>query len=253
MRLSALSLVLFAFASGALGQGVDQRVQLEEFAVDPDGRDSGSSDLNVSQIGERASAKGSEKVPSGPIDKDRSILPSPQRAGADTGVAQVSRTASDLATTQIARDEGDLRSVEPEALSSPEQSAPQGVTRLGGQDRCDPQADQSLYRACLRILERRAGDFAAPTAPALSAEEALLAQRRADDEDPATLTIEQRIRRASQNAPDAELSSNQELASLYLPGTTAPPAQPLEDSTTLQAADLEAVLKAIGLTVPPQP
>lgn len=253
MRLSALLLALFAFESGALGQGVDQRVEIEDFAVETSEQGSGPSDLNVSQIGEPASVKGLEKVPSGPIDTDRSILRSPQRGGAETAVAQVSRGASDLATAQIARDEAALRSVEPDALSSPEQSAPEGVARLGGEDRCDPQADQSLYRACLRILEKRAGDFAAPTAPALSAEEALLAQRRADEEDPATLTIEQRIRRASQNAPDAELSSNQELASLFLPGTAPPPAQPVEDSTTLQGADLEAVLKAIGLTVPPQP
>ncbi|GAA3798789.1 hypothetical protein GCM10022600_20680 [Qipengyuania pelagi] len=253
MRLRTLSLVFVAFASGAFGQGVDQRVELEEFAVDPDERGGGPSDLNVSQIGEPAGANTSGKVSSGPIDTDRSILRSPQRDGADTGVAQVSRAASDLATAQVARGEGDLRSVQPDALSSPDQSAPEGVTRLGGQDRCDPQVDQSLYRACLRILERRAGDFAAPTAPVLSAEEALLAQRRADDEDPATLTIEQRIRRASQTAPDAELSSNQELASLFLPGTAPPPAQPVEDSTTLQGANLEAVLKAIGLTVPPQP
>lgn len=248
MRGSILALAVLVVSTGASGQSLDRRVELEDFAVRPTpSTGSSNGDPGIDQIG----AASSEKVAPAPVGRDRAVASSQNRSSPDVGMVQVPR--SEGQPTQIVREEGEGRRIDPDALSSPDQSAPQAVTVLGGQDRCDPQADQSLYRACLRIIERRAAEYAAPTAPKLSPEEALLAQRRADDEDSGTLTIEQRIRRASQNAPDAELSSNQELASLILPGTAGVPVEPTQDEASLRAEEVEAVLKAIGLPVPPQP
>lgn len=248
MRRPLLALVLLAVASSAEGQINDRRVELEEFAVPEETQ---VDDVRGQAIGQITDVQ-ADRVGKDLRTADRNVILPQDRRAHDVGVAQVPRSADDVASLQISGSDGG-RSVDPGDLSSPDQSAPGDVTRLSGRDRCDPQADQSLYRACLRILERRSAEFKAPSAPALSAEEALLAQRRADDEDPATLTLEQRIRRASQNTPDAELSSNQEIASLILPNTFGSPGEPLQQETSLRAEEVDAVLKAIGITVPPQP
>ena len=49
-------------------------------------------------------------------------------------------------------------------------------------DRCDPQLAQEALERCKRILELRAQEFNAPAPPQLSAEQQLLAEQRADDE-----------------------------------------------------------------------
>ena len=249
MQRSLFALSLLAASSSAMGQAVDwpvdRRVELEEFAVPNEAS-------NARAIGQISDTQ-ADRVGSGPGASDRDVILPQDRTGQDVAVTQVPRQAGDVVPPQVSRNGAEARRVDPAALSSPEQSAPGGVTRLSGRDRCDPQADQSLYRACVRVIERRSAEFGAPSAPVLSAEEALLAQRRADDEDPATLTLEQRIRRASQSVPDAELSTNQELASLVLPGTAGVPTDPVQGDTTLGTEEVDAVLRAIGINVSPQP
>lgn len=234
-----------ASAAGAASvQGVDRRVELNEFAVPAD-----AADRAVDQV----SGPEPQSIPADRDQTDRTVAVSQARTSPGVAIAQVSSRSAPADPAQITQEEG-LRS-DIAALSSRAQSAPGSVTRLEGTDRCDPQGDPARYQACLRILERRADEFAAPTAPRLSAEEALLAQRAAYDKDPATLTINQRISRASQSDPDADLTSNQELASIILTGSGLgqTPVDPTEDDAAPRAAEIDAALRAIGIPVQPQP
>lgn len=250
MRSLSLPFVFAALTSAAVAavtasaQDVDRRVELNEFAVPADAADRTVDQLTVPEP---------QSIPADRDQTDRTVSVFQARTSPGVAIAQVPRRSAPAAPAQITPDEGGPSDIAD--LSSRAHSAPGSVTRLEGSDRCDPQGNQARYQTCLRILERRADEFAAPTAPSLSAEEALLAQRAAYDKDPATLTINQRISRASQSDPDADLTSNQELASIILAGLGLgrPPVDPIEDDAALRATEIDAVLRAIGIPVQPQP
>lgn len=242
MRAAVGPLVLLVFASAAWGHAVDRRVEVREFELPGGPTDPAMNQVREAQDGLSVDA---------PQQTDRSIAIPQARSVDGVTIAQVPRSLAPVTSAQIT--EGDPRAIDPRSLSSRDQSAPGTTTRLGGTDRCDPQTERARDGDCLRILERRAGEFAAPAAPSLSAEEVLLAQRRVDDEDVGKMTIDQRLRRASQTDPDADLSSNQELASLLLPGGPQQPLEPTQDNATLRAAEIDAVLRAIGIPVQPRP
>lgn len=242
IRRLPLVLSCMTCAAAASAQDIDRRVELREFAVpapSDDGEirqlDDGTADAAVVEHFEQT---------------DRTITIQQPAAPAGVGIAQVPRAREVSTNVQVNQDA--TLGVDPGSLSSPSESAPGSVARLGGTDRCDQQGDPANYRACLRILERRAAEFSAPAAPRLSAEEVLLTQQGADEED-AALTINERIRRASQTQPDADLASNQELASLILPDPQQLPVNPADEEASTRGAEIEAVLKAIGLPVAPQP
>jgi hypothetical protein len=142
------------------------------------------------------------------------------------------------------------------AVSSTADSRPQGVAHLGGHDRCDPQLVQEELERCRRILELRAQEFNAPAAPQLSAEQRLLAEQRAEDEQPGRSPAT-RLRLASRDTPDADLQSNQELAALYLARQQAPAASaaPPEDQQAAGDASLAEILQGLqvqtGGSAPP--
>lgn len=133
------------------------------------------------------------------------------------------------------------------AVSSTAQSRPQGVVRIAGQDRCDPQLAGAALERCRRILELRAQEFSAPSAPQLSPEQRLLAEQRYDEVSAASRSADTRLRLASRDDPNADLPSNQELAELYLqPATQAPPPQaPADSAQSEQSAALAQVIDAI--------
>jgi hypothetical protein len=162
--------------------------------------------------------------------------------------AQLSTTGAGGAVAQLPSVR-DSRLPSGTAVSNPADSAPGSIVRIGGNDRCDPQLTQKFYAECLRILELRSNEFSAPEAPTLSAEQRLLVEQRQRDEAVAEVSPMLRLRYATATQPDADLQSNQELASIYLPDPTPPaPTAPAEDP---KAADLGELLRNMGLEAPP--
>ena len=106
--------------------------------------------------------------------------------------------------------------------------------------------DAPQLESCLRILELRAAEFDAPEAPRLSAEQALLAERGDSDDRLASTSSDLRLHIAADH-PDAELVSNQELASIYLDRPPTPRAPPSEEPGAVDQAGLvEAELVAFA-------
>jgi hypothetical protein len=206
MRIAGLASILLVAAAPAFAQ---DRARLDDFALPGDEQ-----------------ATGIEQLPSaGPLPpaqrRDRSLTvpappgaaPSPldQLTSTRTGAVTSNQLASGIASQTLA----------PAAVSSTADSKLQGVQRIGGRDRCDPRLDEATRADCLRILELRAAEFQATEAPQLSPEQKLLAEEQRKDERHAPSSA-LRLRLASSDDPDADLSSNQEIAATYLAREVAP-------------------------------
>jgi hypothetical protein len=133
------------------------------------------------------------------------------------------------------------------AVANPGDRVPGAVQRIGGHDRCDPQQEKRLYAECLRILELRADEFQAPGPAVLSPEQRLLGEMRQPNEQLTGSSSGVRMRYATNGQPDADLQSNQELASVFL---ATPPASQLPAETEAEKAiNLGEVLQALGIQV----
>lgn len=210
MRIAGLASVLLAhILLGAAPVSAQDRARLDDFAL---------------PASEQATAI--EQLPSaGPLPpaqrRDRSLaVPAPPAAAPRPLDQLTSAEAEAVAPNQLAGSAAS-RTLEPAAVSSSADSSPRGVQRIGGRDRCDPRLDEDTRADCLRILELRAAEFQATEAPQLSAEQKLLAEEQRTDERYAPSNA-LRLRLASSQDPDAELSSNQEIAAIYLAGEEAP-------------------------------
>jgi hypothetical protein len=213
-RLAAAALL--AGLSGPLAaQARGDPVHLDDFAVGKQGDDT----LRVEQLETDGKQVGGSSQP-----RDRAVAAAEPAAPPATALPQLSAEGQSPRQTQISNP-GGAPDESAAAVSSTAQSRPQGVARLGGRDRCDPQLPAAERERCQRILELRAQEFNAPAPPELSPEQKLLAEQRTDDEGSAGRSTVTRLRLASRDDPDANLQSNQELAALYL-GKQAPPAQP---------------------------
>jgi hypothetical protein len=234
------ALVLLAGLSAPLlAQAASNPARLDEFAVAAAGDDPS----HIDQL-----ARGDDRPQGSPQPRDRAVS-APQPSGPrSTVLRQISTGGQEPEQPQLSRT-GTAPDETQAAVSSTADSRPQGVARLGGHDRCDPQLAGEEFVRCQRILELRAQEFTAPGPPQLSAEQQLLAEQRAEDEQPGRSPAT-RLRLASRDTPDADLQSNQELAALYLARQQAPPAStaPPEDQ---QAAAGDASLAEIlqGLQV----
>ena len=196
--------VLAVFIAGASpAQDHGDAVRLDDFALP-----AAAQPFPVEQL-----TKG-DKLPAPEQHADRTLASPPPSEPGGAMPSQLSAAGEDSAMTQLAAT-GQSRTALTGSVADPRDRPPGAVTRIGGHDRCDPQAVQAVYAECLRILERRSDEFSAPKAPTLSAEQRLLAEQRQGDE---TMTPSSalRLRLASVAQPDADLASNQELASVYL-------------------------------------
>lgn len=236
--LGLLGLGLAQLAAPLIAQQSDDRARLDDFAI--------PAVSEPSRIDQLSPATPHVESPAQSVDRTLAEPPLPVRRSAPP--AQLSSDADNGAPAQLS-DPGskDLR---PAAVSSKADSKPGAVVHLKGHDRCDPQLDERRLAECRRILELRADEFHAPAPPQLSPEERLLAQQRAAEF--AAHTPAQRLRMATKGEPDADLTSNQVLASIYLDSNT-PPAQPAETPAPGDASDAAAILKAIGFDTPPPP
>jgi hypothetical protein len=210
MRIAGLASILLAAAAPAMAQ---DRARLDDFAL---------------PASDQATAV--EQLPSaGPLPpaqrRDRSLaVPAPPSA-APRPVEQLTKAGTEDVTPNQLASGAPSRTLAPAAVSSSADSRLQGVQRIGGRDRCDPRLDEARRADCLRILELRAAEFQATEAPQLSAEQKLLAEEQRKDERHAPSSA-LRLRLASSDDPDAELSSNQESAAIYLAGEGAPASGP---------------------------
>jgi hypothetical protein len=241
MRATAIGLIgagLALLAAPVAAQEADNRARLDDFAI-PAGDE-------PSRIDQLSPATPHVEPPAQMVDRTLAEPALPARRSAPP--AQLSSDADNSAPAQLS-DPGS-KDLHTAAVSSKADSKPGAVVHLQGHDRCDPQLDERRLAECRRILELRADEFHAPAPPQLSPEERLLAQQRAAEF--AAHTPAQRLRMATKGEPDADLTSNQVLASIYLDSNT-PPAQPAEPSVPGDASDAAAILKAIGIDTPPPP
>jgi hypothetical protein len=241
IRPSVLPGLLLATVLAASGHAQDRsdQARLDDFAVPQ-----APAALPVDQVSPRDTARLPEQR------VDRTLAHPPASDATAAMPAQLSTPGSGGAVAQLPSVR-DSRLPTGTAVSNPADSAPGSIVRIGGNDRCDPQLTQKFYAECLRILELRSGEFSAPEAPTLSAEQRLLVEQRQRDEAVAEVSPTLRLRYATASQPDADLQSNQELASIYLPDPTPPvPTVPAEDS---KAADLGELLRNLGFDAPPPP
>lgn len=229
-RFRRLVVALFALgtASSGAAQERESRVRLDDFAVAP-----GDGSLGVEQVSPDADVVRTE-----PQARDRSI------AGSVSALRPDQIINGDQGSVQMQLSDGaNPTGPIPSAGSTAADSRPEGVTRLAGSDRCDPQLPRRDLVRCLQILELRAQEFSAPAPPQLSAEQSLMASQ-SDNELAADRVGRNRIRFATVQEPDADLDSNQELASVYLALPPTPPdRQP--DELPEEAATLADIIVAI--------
>lgn len=184
------------------------------------------------------------------VRPDRSLIAPPQHEEIDVATDQVAGGADQGALDQLSGPQ-QSRPQGVAGVSSKADSAPGSVVRIGGRDRCDPRMGEQQMARCLEILELRASEFQAPAPPQLSAEQTILAEQRESEESLADRSINLRFRYATMSEPDADLQSNQELASIYLADQPRPVVPNSEAPAAQEATQLETILGALGLEAPP--
>lgn len=159
-----------AFAgSPLLAQEAGDKVRLDDFAIGS----KGEADTAMTQVGEAPALNQSETAE---ISRDVSVtrLSSPESSG--PSLQQLVEPGHGT-PDQVVRARRE-RSRTVATISSRSDSKPEPVTPIDGRDACDPQSDAARRDPqCKRILELRSGEFHAPEAPRLSAEQELLVQQ----------------------------------------------------------------------------
>jgi hypothetical protein len=231
-------------ASGAAAQDTGDRARLDDFAIPRS-----DSAVEIKQLDPGAAAV----IPATSVpDRTVSSAAPAKRSVESDQLAQGAPSPRQAQVSNPAASRGAI----PSAGSSTADSRPRGVIRIAGSDRCDPQLAGRELEQCQRILELRAQEFHATAAPQLSAEEALLAEQRGEEERGGDRSAAQRVRLASMDDPDAALESNQELAALYLGNAPSAPQKPPEEQPTDEQATLADVIGALigqQVTITPGP
>jgi len=219
------------------------RVRLDEFALPAQ-----TGGTSIEQLG----AARAQPLPATVPVPERGVSV-PGVPGASRGsLPQISQPEGQSVQTQVG-DRAQSRQLATRPVSAPGDSRPQGVVRLGGEDRCDPQQPQDQLAECERILERRASEFQAAEAPRLSAEQALLA---AQGERGMSLSQNAlpRLARSAAGTPDAESRDNQELAAIVLATRDGATTQAQAPAADLPPDPIAQILSGLGITfIPGQP
>lgn len=245
MRRAAALLAGLALGLGgaAVAQDAADKTRLDEFAVPTaaDGQPVQQLDPSADPI-----------VPAAAPVADRQLsIPAPPAAERQP-VAQLSQTGETVPAEQLSGS-AESREVAAGSVSSSRDSRPQPVAALGGSDRCEPGSEAEESEECRRILELRAAEFQAVEPPRLSAEQVLLAETLRQEEVLAAGSSRLRVRLAGAHSPDADLESNQELASIYLGRPADQSPAPLEEEPVPEAEALAEVLQGLQLQVSPSP
>ena len=127
------------------------------------------------------------------------------------------------------------------------------LNRRTGDSRTEGSNPSVSASRCRQILELRAQELHAPAPPQLSAEEQLLAEQQANRDEGAVRSPEARLRLASRDDPDATLTSNQELATLYLDKQSPPPTPTPDQAAPQLDASLAQILQGLQISPTPVP
>lgn len=229
------ALLFLALASGASLQAQERqdRVRLDDFALPAP-----EQPAPVEQVSSDEAAPLPEQA------RDRTLARPARTEPASATTAQLSAPDENSEVAQLAT-RSQSRAALAGAAANPRDRVPGAVQRIGGQDRCDPQAEKAAYAECLRILELRAAEFSAPGPAVLSPEQRLLGELRQPEERLTGTSAAMRLRYATASQPDADLQSNQELASVYLQTPETPVQQ--EPAEPDKNASLAELLQNLGI------
>ena len=240
----AVATILAGLSGPLAAQAQDNPARLDDFAVTA----SRDNSLQVQQLSDSA-----ERVASASQPREQAVVPAEPAGQADAAVPQLSAAGQPTSPQAQLSKAGAAPDESAAAVSSTAESRPQGVQRLGGTDRCDPQLGDAALARCRQILELRAQEFHAPAPPQLSAEEQLLAEQQANRDEGAVRSPEARLRLASRDDPDATLTSNQELATLYLDKQSPPPTPTPDQAAPQLDASLAQILQGLQISPTPVP
>lgn len=220
-RIGGLGVLLALLAGASAGaQEAGDKARLDEFAVP-----AAEAGPPLEQLG-----SGADALPSSAPAVDRSLaIPGLGGQSDHAPVAQLSPTGERSEAPQLSEAD-ESRDLADRSVSSERDSRPQPAAALAGQDRCDPQLGDEGLERCRAILELRAAEFDAPEAPRLTAEQVLLAEQGQIGPSLSGGSSRAGVRLA-QDDPDADLLSNQALASVYIDRAAGErPADPRADA-----------------------
>lgn len=119
------------------------------------------------------------------------------------------------------------------------------VVRLGGSDRCDPQAG-ARNADCQRVIETRSAEYSAPRTPTLSPEQRLLL----DQERSETRGVRAAARRVARNEVNPDALDTQALAAISLAQSAEPPAKPADPAALAGSETLTQIIEAVQSLTP---
>jgi hypothetical protein len=128
-----------------------------------------------------------------------------------------------------------------EPLSRPSQGRTGAVTRVEGEDRCDPAAATAQAGRCERVIETRSAEFTRPDSIVLSPEQRILVQQRLREAPAGPRMGAKRL--AENGDPDSE--DSQSIASIVLRSPTQPREEEAAGEEDATAAEAAAIVNAI--------
>jgi hypothetical protein len=183
------------------------------------------------------------------------LVAAPRPLQEEPGASQLTaRGAGDPATNQLTSDRRPARAQDQlyrggrdaqasAPLSRPSQGRTGAVARVGGADRCDPQAESrgERPRNCAQVIETRSAEFPTSEPAQLSAEQRLLIEQQNRSRN----SIQSAVQRAGHGEVDPDRAEDQAVASIVLPeqpSQARSEQQPAEDANSATAA---AIVDAI--------
>lgn len=189
---------------------------------------------------------------------DQAIDQLPRAASKHPVAPQITpRTAGSVAPSQLAAEGGKSASLPQLAPPARSAGAPvsavtraqgrqTGLVRVGGSDRCDPQAQRADAANCQRVIEARAAEFDSPVAPTLTPEQRLLR----DQDRGGVRSIATAAQRIGRTDVDADATDTQVLAAVSRgqsdePAPKAPAATDQLPSSAVLIQMIEAAQNAV--------
>lgn len=230
-----ISFALPAALLAAQAQAQDERGSIDQIGAKD--RDA------VQQI-----SSASRQIPASARTAPVTSAASPQISSSGDGIPQAPQlTREPRGTRGAAQLYTGGRTAQPsEPLSRPSEGRTAAVTRVEGQDRCDPGAQnaQRAARACAAVIENRAAEFTRPNPATLSPEQRLLAEQRSRE---GVATTRDATRRLARSGEDIASGEAQAVASVVL--RTAPPSGRSEPAADPTGGLSEATLTVINAIV----
>lgn len=202
---------------------------------------------------EQVSAAG-DTVGATQVSSETRAIDLPVRAARDTAPApQLSNTGQSTSATNQLTPSGESSSAPAQLyrggrtaqaaapLSTPAEGRPGDVTRVEGDDRCEP-GTQTRLSVCARVIETRSAEFDRAR-PALSAEQRLLIEQQRSD----ATSAQAAARRLAGNAADPNSLEDQSIASIVL-RIPEPVRQEPDEVPTEDAAALQAIVESLAAT-----